>query len=284
MSAFSSTYSGKKAVITTKHEKGKIIVPAFKEILSMQVSECNVDTDILGTFTGEIEREQTPRETVLIKARLGIEKSGVSIGIASEGSIGADPLIPFINSDLEMMAFVDAENDIEIVETLRSTEIVTATRIIHGNEDLTEFLLRADFPNHKIIVRTRKKPTTFCIKGLDDEYSLRKAIESVKNEDPDGVVIIESDLRAHCSPSRQKIISELSVKLAKRIKRQCPECDAPGWGVVAYLKGVPCSACKRISENAIKEEVLGCSQCLHQQSGKNIANELDPSRCDWCNP
>jgi len=284
MSAYSSTYSGKEAVITTKHEKGKLVAPAFQKILGLQVSECNTDTDTLGTFTGEIERKQSPRETVLIKARLGIEKSGVSIGIASEGSIGADPYIPFINSDLEMMAFVDAEHDIEIVETLRSTEIVTATKIIHEQDDLTEFLQRADFPNHKLIVRTQKRPTTFCIKGIDDEYSLRKAIDSVKNEDPDGVVVIESDLRAHCSPSRQKIISELSAKLATRIKQRCPECDAPGWGVVTYVKGVPCSACKRISENAIKEEVLGCSKCLHQQSGKIIANLLDPSRCDWCNP
>ena len=284
MSAYSSTYSRKEAVITTKHEKGKLVAPAFQKILGLQVSECNTDTDTLGTFTGEIERKQSPRETVLIKARLGIEKSGVSIGIASEGSIGADPYIPFINSDLEMMAFVDAEHDIEIVESLRSTEIVTATKIIHAQDDLTEFLQRADFPNHKLIVRTQKRPTTFCIKGIDDEYSLRKAIDSVKNEDPDGVVVIESDLRAHCSPSRQKIISELSAKLATRIKQRCPECDAPGWGVVTYVKGVPCSACKRISENAIKEEVLGCSKCLHQQSGKIIANLLDPSRCDWCNP
>ena len=284
MSAYSSTYSRKEAVITTKHEKGKLVAPAFQKILGLQVSECNTDTDTLGTFTGEIERKQSPRETVLIKARLGIEKSGVSIGIASEGSIGADPYIPFINSDLEMMAFVDAEHDIEIVESLRSTEIVTATKIIHAQDDLTEFLQRADFPNHKLIVRTQKRPTTFCIKGIDDEYSLRKAIDSVKNEDPDGVVVIESDLRAHCSPSRQKIISELSAKLATRIKQCCPECDAPGWGVVTYVKGVPCSACKRISENAIKEEVLGCSKCLHQQSGKIIANLLDPSRCDWCNP
>ena len=47
----------------------------------MQVLECNLDTDALGTFTGEIERKQSPRETVLIKARLGVEKTGESIGI-----------------------------------------------------------------------------------------------------------------------------------------------------------------------------------------------------------
>jgi len=284
MNEHPSLYFGKKAVITTKHEKGKIVAPIFNKVLGLQVLECNLDTDALGTFTGEIERKQSPRETVLIKARLGVEKTGESIGIASEGSIGADPFIPFINSDFEMMAFVDTELDLEIIESIRSTDIVTATKIVHAQEDLNEFLNRADFPNHKLIVRTQKTPTTFCIKGIDDEYSLRKAIESVKNEDPNGVVVMESDLRAHCSPSRQKIIGELATKLAHRIKQTCPQCSTPGWGVVTYVKGIPCSACKRISGNAIKEEVLGCSRCLYETKGKSIADSLDPARCDWCNP
>ena len=278
------SYFGRKAVLATKHEKGIVIAPAFKEVLGLEVYECNLDTDILGTFTGEIERKQSPRETVLIKARLGIEQSGEAIGIASEGSIGADPLIPFLNSDFEIMAFIDTELNLEIVESVRSVNITTATKIVHAQEDLTEFLKRADFPNHKLIVRTQKTPTLFSLKGIDDEYSLRKAIESVKKGDPDGVVVIESDLRAHCSPSRQKIIGELALKLANRIKQTCPKCSTPGWGVVRYVKGIPCSACKRISENAIKEEVLGCSHCLYETKGKTIADELDPARCDWCNP
>lgn len=284
MSEHTPLYFGKKAVITTKHEKGKIVTPIFNQILGLHVSECNLDTDTLGTFTGEVERKQSPKETVLIKAHLGIEKTGTSIGIASEGSIGADPFIPFINSAFEMMAFVDTDLDLEIVESIRSTEIITATKTIHAQEDLSEFLKQADFPNHKLIVRTQKSPTTFCVKGIDDEYSLRKAIESVKSEDPNRVVVIESDLQAHCSPSRQKIIGELATKLANRVKQICPQCSTPGWGVVTYVKGIPCSACKRISENAIKEEVLGCSQCLYETKGKSIAEALDPARCDWCNP
>lgn len=284
MSEYLSPYSGKKAVITTKHEKGKIVAPIFNQVLGLEVSECNLDTDTLGTFTGEIERKQSPRETVLIKARLGVEKTGESIGIASEGSIGADPFIPFINSDFEMMAFVDIDLDLEIVESIRSTNIIAATKIVHGQEDLSEFLKRADFPNHKLIVRTQKTPTIFSIKGIDDDLSLRKAIESAKKEDPKGVVVIESDLRAHCSPSRQKIIGELAAKLAIRIKQACPQCSTPGWGVVTYIKGIPCSQCQRLSIEALKQEVLGCSHCEFQENGRVIAEALDPARCDWCNP
>ena len=277
-------YFGKKAVIATKHEKGKIVAPIFKDVLGLQVSECNLDTDILGTFTGEIERKQSPRETVLIKARLGIEQTGEAIGIASEGSIGADPFIPFINSDFEMMAFVDEDLDLEIVESIRSTDIVTAVKSVHGQEDLTEFLQRADFPRHNLIVRTKQTPTKFCIKGIDDEYSLRKAIEAVQKEDPENIAVIESDLRAHCTPSRQKIICELTSKLANRLKQLCPQCNCPGWGVVTHIKGVQCSGCKRVSPEAIKQEVLGCSKCMYEEDGKVIAEAIDPARCDWCNP
>ena len=280
----SHPYSGKKAVLVTKHEKGKIVAPVFEEFLGLHVSEFNVDTDTLGTFTGEVERKQSPRETVLIKARLGVTQSGARIAIASEGSIGADPYIPFVNSDFEMMAFIDNDLNLEIIEGIRSTEIVSVTKTVHGEEDLTDFLKRADFPNHKLIVRTKDSPVKFCIKGVDNQDSLSRAIQSVKAEDSNKTVVIESDLRAHCSPSRQKIIGELATKLAQRISQLCPECNTPGWGVVTYIKGVPCSQCQRLSTEALKQEVLGCSHCEFQENGRVIAEVLDPARCDWCNP
>ena len=277
-------YNGKKAVITTKHEKGKIVGPVFEEVLGLHISEFNIDTDVLGTFTGEIERKHSPKETVLLKARLGVTQSGASIAIASEGSIGADPFIPFINSDFEMMAFVDDDLNLEIIESIRSTEIVSVTKTVRAEEDLTEFLKRADFPNHKLIVRTKHTPIKFCIKAIDDQYSLRKAIQSVQAEDPEKTVVIESDLRAHCSPSRQKIIAELATKLAHRISQLCPECNTPGWGVVTHIKRVACSQCSKVSTEALKQEVLGCSHCEFQENGRVIAQTLDPARCDWCNP
>ena len=37
---------------------------------------------------------------------------------------------------------------------------------IKKEDDLSEFLARADFPNHKLIVRSIDKPTKFCKKGI----------------------------------------------------------------------------------------------------------------------
>jgi len=94
-------YCGAKAVIATKHNKGILVAPAFSKHLDLTVEEVMVDTDELGTFSGEIERVGSVREVVIKKAELGMAESGSPIGIASEGSIGADPLLPFINSDIE---------------------------------------------------------------------------------------------------------------------------------------------------------------------------------------
>jgi hypothetical protein len=38
----------------TKHDKAKLVTKYFSEILAMQVQEVVVDTDIFGTFAGEI--------------------------------------------------------------------------------------------------------------------------------------------------------------------------------------------------------------------------------------
>ena len=71
----------------TKHDKAKLVTKHFNDILAMQVQEVVVDTDIFGTFTGEIERVGTPLETAIKKARLGIENTGNPYAIASEGSV-----------------------------------------------------------------------------------------------------------------------------------------------------------------------------------------------------
>jgi len=71
----------------TKHDKARLVAQHFNDILAMQVQEVVVDTDIYGTFSGEIERVGTPLETAVKKARLGIETTSNPFAIASEGSV-----------------------------------------------------------------------------------------------------------------------------------------------------------------------------------------------------
>ena len=50
-------YIGKKAVLSTMHGKQQAIVSPFKKFLNVTVQVPNkINTDLLGTFSGEIER------------------------------------------------------------------------------------------------------------------------------------------------------------------------------------------------------------------------------------
>lgn len=265
----------------TKHGKAKLVTKHFNEILAMKVQEVVVDTDVFGTFSGEIERVGTPLETAVKKARLGIETTGNPFAIASEGSVGPDPIFGFINANIETMVFIDNELGIQVHETIKSNEIVAFTTTTAKN-NLEEFLRKVDFPNHALIVKPNNGKG--AIKGIRDLVELEAAISKSRDLSTDGHATIESDLRAMCSPSRQINISSVAFKLVQRLSMTCPDCQTPGWGLTSYTRGVECSECGDFSTDAIKQEVLGCFKCEFSTLGAVINVTLDPARCMSCNP
>lgn len=277
-------YFGKRALLTSKHQKLSLFEGAFKEKLNLIVEELPLDTDLLGTFSGEIERTSSPLQTAIKKAELGLDATGLTLGVASEGSIGADQQIPWIQSDYELAVFVDRERELIISESYKSNEIVAATITARADDDLSTFLIKADFPRHGLIVRAFSKEVSESRKGIRDASTLREAIESMALLSPSHQVVIESDFRAMHSPSRQKNISSVAERLARRVATLCPECNSPGWGRIEYLKGVACRDCGDENLNAIRGELLGCYKCAYQAPGEIIRDLLDPAQCDFCNP
>jgi hypothetical protein len=277
-------YVHKRIALTTKHEKLRLIKPAFDEYVGCELFDVNLDTDQLGTFSGEIERIAPPLETAIQKARLGMKETGLLLGIASEGSVGPDPVVPLIHTNIEHLVLVDDETGIVISETYRSFDITAATITAVPGQDLTPFVEKADFPHHALIVRPNIQIKRDCIKGVTDFEQLMEAIEISSKLSPNGNVVIESDLRAMHSPSRQKNIGEVAKLLAKRVSQLCPHCQNPGWGRVGYEKGVSCSECGLKNPDAIRQEKLGCVKCDHQQLGKIISSTLNPTHCNFCNP
>ena len=268
-------YRGSSAAIATKHQKEQILAPIFAEVgISLVVAD--FDTDLLGTFTGEIERPGSPKEVVLEKARQAIKVTGLPFGLASEGSIGPDPLIPFISSDVECLAWVDQQRGIEIVEFHRSLEIVTVRGEFHNLSQIDEFLSKADFPNHGLILRSAAQ----MIKGINNLKDLENAISKLDGK----LFTLESDLRSHFSPSRQKNIQSLGEKLVKRISTLCPGCETPGWGQVGNLYGLPCGECKNVVEGAVCGELLGCAKCEYQEEKSNERVFVEAAECGYCNP
>ena len=252
--------------------------------MGCELFEVNLDTDQLGTFSGEIERIAPPLETAIQKARLGMKETGLLLGIASEGSVGPDSVVPFIHSNIERLVLVDDEKGIVITETHRSFDITVATITAAPDQDLTSFLEKADFPNHALIVRPNTQIKSNCIKGITNYEQLMGAIDISSQLSPNGFVVIESDLRAMHSPSRQRNIEEVAKLLAMRVNLLCPNCQIPGWGRVGYEKGLNCSECELENPDAIRQEKLGCVKCDHIELGKVISSTLNPAQCNFCNP
>ena len=243
-----------------------------------------VDTDQLGTFSGERARTGSALETAIAKARLGMNQTGHALGIASEGSIGPDPQNPFLISDIEIVVLVDMERNLTIFDSHRSFEIVAAKKSIKSGEDLTEFLASIDFPNQGLIARRDNDPASEIIKDIDSMEALDRAIGALSGNSADIGVMIETDFRAHKSPSRRKNIEVAANKLAVRLSQFCPACQVPGFGMIRYEYGLHCTDCGQLNAGAVARELSCCVACDYREPGRVLASSLGPERCDWCNP
>ena len=111
----------------TRHGKETQLRAAFSEVLSWHIDVAAVDTDLFGTFTGDVPRRLSPRETALAKARRGAEALGLARGLGSEGTIGPHPGIPFLTANHEILAFIDRDEGFELVESVTSTDILAVS-------------------------------------------------------------------------------------------------------------------------------------------------------------
>ena len=276
-------YSGKVAVLTSKHQKLPLIAPAFEKHLGMKVLETALDTDQLGTFTGETPRTATPLDTAIAKARLGMKASGSLFGVASEGSIGPDPLVPFTVSNIELVVFVDDERGIIVYEPYRSFEIAHATTTASHGDDLQDYLQQVDFPRQKLIVRPNAGGGEIE-KGIGELSELQRAIAIAAAASSDGLARIECDYRAMHSPSRRLNIAKAAELVAIRLTQICSKCDCPGFGKVTYERGLSCEGCGTFDADAITAELKACVSCDHTELGQLIALTLSPAKCQSCNP
>jgi hypothetical protein len=277
-------YQNAQAVLTSKHHKLSLFQEPFLGALGMRITEEPLDTDLLGTFTGDVERTASPLETAITKARMGINATGIGLGFASEGSIGADPIIPWIPCDIEVVVLVDEARNLVISETFKSNEIIAASITSKVGDDISEFLVKADFPRHALIVRSTSQENSNAIKGITDHVSLEKAIAQCAGGSIDQSVRIENDHRAMFSPSRRSNISKAVQLLLARVEALCPECGNPGWGKVGYQRGVTCEECGELNPEMIKEEILGCSRCEFTTQGAHIRSSIGAALCYLCNP
>ena len=287
--ATTGPYKGRSVALATMHGKEAAVAGPFGRLLGLDVVVPEkLNTDLLGTFTGEIERPGDMRATAREKARLGMLASGSSLGVASEGAYGPHPMLPFIPSGTELMLFVDAERSIEIVEVMMVKRTNFGSATAASTADIAKFLESAGFPEHALIVSPNASPAgtpASFRKGIRDRQMLDAAVAEMAEKSDDGLALVQTDMRAHVNPTRQAAIQELAVQLAERLLCYCPACATPGFGLTTVEQGLPCELCKLPTKLAL-HEVHQCQACSYEQASPRPdgLTEADAQYCDRCNP
>jgi hypothetical protein len=289
-----SPYFGVTVSLATRHGKERVIGRALHHGLGATLLHVtSVDTDALGTFCGQISREGSALEACRAKAEAALAAGGTECAIASEGSFGPHPQLPFLSAGLECLVFVDRRRGWTISEQGLARRTNFAHRLVGAlpssepDPAMAAWLAGVGFPRHRLIVRAHiaSGMGTGVMKGLGDWEDLKGAIARAAAASSDGQALVETDMRAHCNPTRMAAIRRLAFRLVRRLARSCPRCHSPGWGEVGQRPGLPCADCG-LATAMTQALIWGCEHCGHQEErprpdGLGLA---DPGYCAWCNP
>lgn len=277
-------FEGRSLLIVTKHKKEGVLAPLFERAWGVSVFTVpDIDTDQLGTFSGEVEREDDPLTTLRKKCDWGVRVSGCDLVVASEGSFGPHPALFFVPAGDEMIMLQDRHNGLEIVARDLSTETNFDGCKIDSEPALLAFAEKVGFPEHAVILRPDKNRPDNIIKGIQQNEELLLHYRRLRNEHAS--VYVETDMRALYNPTRMKNIARVGQKLIEKVGVCCPQCNTPGFSVVEVTPGLPCLLCGQPTRSTLYQ-TLRCQRCTtekieHFPRGKK--NE-DPQFCDHCNP
>lgn len=268
------------------HGKDAAIGPVLEALGMEVVVPAGLDTDALGTFTREVPRRGTMQAAARAKARLGMERAGLPLGIASEGSYGPHPQLVVVPGGVELLVVVDDERGIVVEESLVEDRPCFAHVEVEPGEALDAFLAQVDFPAHALAVSPLGPDDLGGrTKGIRERALLDEAIRAAARRSGEGKARVETDMRAHCNPTRMATIARLAERLAARLRAQCPACGSPGFGVVRVERGLPCEWCDGPS-TMVLHEVFGCCACAHEEPRPRSdgLRRAPPARCTLCNP
>lgn len=277
-------FAGRKLVIATKHKKEKVIGPILEQAFQINWhATAQLDTDQLGTFTGENERIDTALACARQKCLLAIAETGYDLAIASEGSFGPHPAMFFVSADEEIILLLDKKNGIEMVSHVLSTSTNYCGQQISTHDELQDFLTQAQFPSHAVIIRNAQHNFDSIVKGITDTDQLLSHFNNLLSAE--GSVYMETDMRAMYNPTRMKVIEETTLLLVKKMNSLCPYCNFPGFEVTENAPGLPCSQCK-LPTTSTRSAISSCKKCNYTVE-KFFPKEKqfeDPTFCDYCNP
>ncbi len=274
---------GTIAALATRHGKQRVIGPVL-ERAGMTVRVAPVDTDRFGTFAGDVRRLSTPLATARAKAHAALAAMPeAELGLASEGTFGPLPGMPFFHADQELILLVHRVRPFELVGNAyegvsRHPERVTT---VVAAEDAAE---RIGFPTYGVIVVADDEGRPAPLRGLCREIrtcsDLRAAADDLITRC--GSAWIEPDRRADRDPERMRVIARATEDLLRRLQQPCPSCRAPGYDLSERRAGLPCEECGAPTDRW-SCEVWRCWAC-ERVDAMPVSGRAPMAACPVCHP
>jgi len=276
-------------VLATMHGKEQAIAPVLEEALGLRVEVLRgFDTDRFGTFTREVPRPGTQRETARLKAQAALAAvPEADYGLASEGSFGPHPWLPWVPGGRELITLVGRDNGLELVGADLTAETNHGSRLVGSVDEARAFAQDIGFPTHAMVVMGVRKGepdvTNGLYKGLMTTEALEAAVRVVLERD--GAAHLESDMRAHVNPTRMTAIGRAAQDLVRVALSGCPRCERPGFDIVERLRGLPCAECG-LPTRRVRMEIAGCTGCGFREERLPATGTApaSPGECHFCNP
>ncbi len=287
MASAARPYQHDDAVLATMHGKERVIAPLLRRALGLRVRLApGIDTDRFGTFSRDIERTGSQLDAARAKIAAAFEISpGARVAVASEGSFGPHPQIPFLPLAREIVVMKDRVSGLELIGHHAGTETNFSQAVVADIAGAMAFADRARFPGHGVIVIgcVDQQPAfdRALIKDIGDRADLKTAVAAVIATR--GAAFIETDMRAHRNPMRMQTIKHATLDLVCRFRSRCPMCARPGFAISQRLFGLPCSWCGGPTI-AWKADVYCCEGCGYREDHAVKAATADPGQCAVCNP
>lgn len=271
----SRRFSGRRAILATKHEKERAIAPVLAE-LSVEVARGGLDTDVFGTFTGEIPRAGSPLDAARKKIGAAMRRHPEEdLFLASEGSFGPHPHL-LAAADHELIVLFDRRDELELVAEYVTFETNHRAIEVQDTRQLAAAASAIGLPSHAAVVRAGER----FYKGIFDPRELEAIATRELARAP---VVVEADLRAMCNPTRMVAIEHAARALVAAMRAECPSCARPGFVPREVRRGLPCEECGTAT-NAVAADVIRCDGCGETQEHAR-GDRFVPARwCEVCNP
>jgi hypothetical protein len=146
------SFKGATFVFATNHGNADAARECFLRVLHASIEELVIDSDSLGTFSGEVERSGSMLDALRGKVRLARQLTSERFVLVSEGSFGATGGLGFIPQGVEMLLVHDALTGVEVVEQHVSWDTNYVTATLFSIEELHRFLPRISFGSHALVL------------------------------------------------------------------------------------------------------------------------------------